>query len=61
MVFTVCGCSKKADPYVIPVNYTGDALMKVYTENSENAYKVNIVCRDNNYRFFCLEYSLFVW
>lgn len=51
MVFTVCGCSKKSDPYVIPVNYTGDALMKVYTEYSENAYKVNVVCRDNNYSF----------
>lgn len=51
MVCTVCGCSDKSDPYVIPVNYTGDALMKVYTENSENAYKVNIVCRDNNYSF----------
>lgn len=49
IVFTVCGCSAKSDPYVIPVNYTGEVLMKVYTENSENAYKVNIICRDNNY------------
>lgn len=51
IVFTVCGCSAKSDPYVIPVNYTGEVLMKVYTENSENAYKVNIICRDNNYSF----------
>jgi len=48
---TLCGCSVKADPFVIPVNYTGAALMKVYTDKSENAYKVNIICRDGNYSF----------
>lgn len=51
MILAVCGCAAKVDPFVIPVNYTGEALMKVYTENSENAYKVNIVCRDGNYSF----------
>ncbi len=51
IVFTVCGCAERSDPYVIPVNYTAEALMKAYTENSENAYKVNIICRDNNYSF----------
>lgn len=53
LVLAVSGCSTKpkADPYVIPVNYTGEALMKVYTENSENAYKISIVCRDDNYSF----------
>lgn len=51
MVLAVCGCSAKVDPFVIPVNYTGEALMKVYTENSENTYKVNIICRDGNYSF----------
>lgn len=51
IIFTVCGCSAKIDPYVIPVNYTGEALMKVYTENSKNAYKLNIICRNNNYSF----------
>ena len=50
-VVAVCGCSKEAEPFVIPVNYTGEATMKVYTENSENAYRVNIVCRDGNYSF----------
>ena len=51
LAFVVNGCSIKteADPYVIPVNYTGEALVKVYTENSENEYKVVIVCRDKNY------------
>ncbi len=48
---TLCGCSVKAAPFVIPVNYTGEALMKVYTDKSENAYKVNIICRDGNYSF----------
>lgn len=51
MVAAMCGCSKKADPFIIPVNYTGEATMKVYTENSEDAYKVSIVCRDGNYSF----------
>lgn len=51
MVLAISGCSKKVDPFVIPVNYTGEALMKVYTENSENAYKVNVICRDGNYSF----------
>lgn len=51
IVVTVCGCSEKVDPFVIPVNYTGETLMKVYTENSENAYKVNVICRDGNYSF----------
>lgn len=49
-VITVCGCSNVSDnPFMIPVNYTGEAVMKVYTENSENAYRVNIICRDSNY------------
>lgn len=51
LIFAICGCSAEVDPFVIPVNYTGEALMKVYTENSDNAYKVNIICRDGNYSF----------
>ena len=43
------GCSSEQDPFVIPVNYTGEALMKVYTDKTENDYKVNIICRDGNY------------
>lgn len=51
-VITVCGCSNVSDnPFIIPVNYTGEAVMKVYTENSENEYKVSIICRDSNYSF----------
>lgn len=53
LLLAVSGCStrSKVENFAIPVNYTGEALMKVYTENSENAYKVNIICRDNNYSF----------
>ncbi len=51
ILFTVCGCSAKSNPFIIPVNYTGEALMKVYTDNSKNEYKVDIVCRDGNYSF----------
>lgn len=52
-LLAVSGCSTKSevDNFVIPVNYTGEALMKSYTEYSENAYKVNIICRDNNLSF----------
>lgn len=50
LILLVSGCSKEQkDPYVIPDNYTGEALMKVYIINSENAYKLNIICRDDNY------------
>ena len=49
IIFVLCGCSAEPDPFVIPVNYTGEAVVKVYTEKSENTYDVNIVCRDSNY------------
>ncbi|NLJ57287.1 MAG: hypothetical protein GX339_00400 [Tissierellia bacterium] len=45
----LCGCSVEQDPYVLPVDYTGEALMKVYTDEIENDYRVNIICRDGNY------------
>ncbi|MGD9567252.1 MAG: hypothetical protein AB7V48_02845 [Sedimentibacter sp.] len=60
MLLTVSGCSTKPNPYVIPVNYTGEALMKVYTDNSENSYKMSIICRNNNYSFRADTNSL-VW
>ncbi|MFA9422717.1 MAG: hypothetical protein ACERLG_04020 [Sedimentibacter sp.] len=43
------GCKDKNETYVIPVNYTGEATVKVYTEKSENTYHVNIICRNKNY------------
>ncbi len=49
IIVALCGCTAKSEPYVIPINYTGEALVKVYTEKSENDYKVSIICRDNNY------------
>ena len=48
-VAVLCSCSAENDTYVIPVDYTGEAVMKVYTNKSENAYRVSIICRDNNY------------
>lgn len=51
ILWLVCGCSARTEPFIIPVNYTGEALMKVYTDNSENPYKVSIVCREGNYSF----------
>ncbi len=51
LVIALCGCSAKTEKFVIPANYTGEALVKVYTDNSENSYKMNIVCRDGNYSF----------
>lgn len=48
----VCSCSKtRNDHFTIPVNYTADAVMKVYTDNSENDYSINIICRNSNYSF----------
>ena len=49
ILIVLSGCTSAADPFILPVNYTGDALMKVYTDKTENDYKVNIICRDGNY------------
>lgn len=49
LIVALCGCSKKQKEFVLPVNYTGVASMKVYTDKTENDYKVNIICRDENY------------
>lgn len=37
------------EPFILPVNYTGEAMMTVYTDKTENNYRVNIVCRDGSY------------
>jgi len=42
-------CSSGQKPFIMPVNYSCEALMKVYTDKTENEYKVNIICRDGNY------------
>lgn len=49
ILMTLCGCSKEPDPFILPVNYTGELLMKVYTDKTENNYKVSIISRDGNY------------
>jgi len=43
------GCSIKEEPYIIPEDYTGEAIVKVYTQKTENVYDVKIACRDNNF------------
>lgn len=49
LMFVICGCTAKNDPFILPVNYTGEALMKVYTDKTENDYKVNIISRDGSF------------
>jgi len=43
------GCSKKNKPFIIPVNYTGEATVKVYTDKTENTYNVKITCKNGSY------------
>lgn len=49
LLIVVSGCSAEDNPFIMPVNYSGEALMKVYTDKTENDYKVNIIYRDGNY------------
>jgi outer membrane lipoprotein-sorting protein len=49
LIIFVSGCAAEDAPFILPVNYSGEALMKVYTDKTENDYKVNIICRDGNY------------
>lgn len=45
------GCSLKSAQYIIPINYTAEASVKVYTDKTENAYNVKIICKDGSYNF----------
>ncbi len=49
LLICVSGCTAEDKPFILPVNYSGEALMKVYTDKTENDYKVNIIYRDGNY------------
>jgi hypothetical protein len=49
LLIFVSGCAVEDKPFILPVSYSGEALMKVYTDKTENDYKVNIICRDGNY------------
>ncbi len=53
----LAACSVKDDSFVIPVNYTGQANMKVYTDDTENSYSVKITCKDGDYSFVINEGS----
>ncbi len=49
LMLLICACSAQDDPFILPVNYTGEASMKVYTDKTENDYRVSIICRQGNY------------
>lgn len=56
LVFTciLSGCSGtalKERNYVIPDNYSGEALVKSYTDKTENEYTVKVACKDGRYNF----------
>ncbi len=51
LICFITGCSIQEKSYVIPVNYSGEASVKVYTDKSENTYDVKVTCRDGNYSF----------
>ena len=48
-VVIICGCSAEDRLFIIPADYTAEALVKVYTDKSEYTYNVKILCRDGNY------------
>lgn len=45
----LAGCSAEKNFFIIPHNYSGEAVVKIYSEKKENTYNVNIKCRDGNY------------
>ncbi|MDD2494423.1 MAG: hypothetical protein PHE29_04445 [Tissierellia bacterium] len=50
LLVSIWGCSKKElEPFVIPVNYSGEALVKSYTGETENTYNVRIIINDGAY------------
>lgn len=49
LLMLASGCGIEGRPFILPVNYSARALMKVYTDRTENDYKVNIILRDGNY------------
>ena len=49
LMVLLSACASGDKPFILPLNYSGEALMKVYTDKTENDYKVNIICRDGNY------------
>jgi predicted small lipoprotein YifL len=48
LLISISGCGKK-EPFVIPVNYSGEAVVKAYTDKTENAYTVKIIVIDGKY------------
>lgn len=48
LLVSISGCAKK-EPFVIPVNYSGEAVVKSYTDKTENTYNVKIIIKDGTY------------
>ncbi|MDF2616892.1 MAG: hypothetical protein K0Q47_1547 [Sedimentibacter sp.] len=49
IVFLLSSCKAEDKTFSIPVNYTADAVVKVFAPTREDIYNLNIICRDNNY------------
>ncbi len=49
LTYILTGCTAGKEFFIIPYNYSGEAVVKIYNEKKENTYNVNIKCRDGNY------------
>lgn len=49
--FILSGCFSHEKSFIIPLNYTCNAIVKIHTDKTENNYNVDIACKDNNYGF----------
>lgn len=50
LLIGLCGCSEKQQkPFVIPVNYSSEVLVKLYTEETENTYNVRVIINEGTY------------
>lgn len=53
------GCFNREKSFVIPLNYSSNTVVKIYTDNAENNYNVNVTCKDNNYDFLINNETIF--
>lgn len=49
LITLMVGCKTKNKTNTIPQNYTSEIVLKLYNKEGENSYKINFLCRDNNY------------
>lgn len=43
------GCKANSKTNIIPQNYTSEIVLKLYNKEGENSYKIDFLCRENNY------------